>query len=643
MSFQITDIVLYSHIGEKIALSIHPGELNIITGESKTGKSALIDIIDFCLGRKSCRIPAGPIRNKVQWVGIRLQLIEGQVFIARKLPVPSSRHSSTIYYDVQTKIEIPDHNELKGTINLSALRALLSKHIQITENIKESTHKKLKADIRHSTNFVFQKQIELFDNRILFHRQSEYQIYSDIKDTLPYFLGAVDTEFVSKSSKLRELRRDLRNLNFRQVEIESIRKEGFSKAKDLLTEAQNLGLYNSDANIEIWDDYISALQEIQIKPINIEKEAQVRDTKFEKLMDEQSILINNINSIRRQINATKKFDSHRQDYSKEVKIHLDRLKSIDLFDEQTKNTSTCPVCNSSILKNELPQFKDFEESIKKLGSQIRSVDEKSPQMQKALRILNERLEAEKQKLKVNYESLKIIKKSDEKLEKIHTYNNQRAYLKGRIDLYLESIIYPKDTIDLTNKIRIIKNEIQNIESELNSKTVENRLKPILDEINDDIRKWAKHLDLEYSDSPIYLDPSRVLLKFDTKDGTILFNDVGSAENGLGYHIVTNYAIHKWFVNKNRPLPRFLFIDQPSQPYFSSDMSINQGEEDTDRKTVKRIYKLTYDFIKQLNPNFQIIITDHAEFREKWFRDCLRKTWRKDNKLVPESWPSYSDI
>ena len=73
------------------------------------------------------------------------------------------------------------------------------------------------------------------------------------------------------------------------------------------------------------------------------------------------------------------------------------------------------------------------------------------------------------------------------------------------------------------------------------------------------------------------------------------------------------------------------------------MSINQGEEDTDRKTVKRIYKLTYDFIKQLNPNFQIIITDHAEFREKWFRDCLRKTWRKDNKLVPESWPSYSDI
>ncbi len=31
--------------------------LNLISGESKTGKSAIIDIIDWCLGASECKIP----------------------------------------------------------------------------------------------------------------------------------------------------------------------------------------------------------------------------------------------------------------------------------------------------------------------------------------------------------------------------------------------------------------------------------------------------------------------------------------------------------------------------------------------------------------------------------------------------------
>jgi len=45
MSMQILNIVLYGHDGRQRTLSLRAGGVNVITGASKTGKSALIDIV----------------------------------------------------------------------------------------------------------------------------------------------------------------------------------------------------------------------------------------------------------------------------------------------------------------------------------------------------------------------------------------------------------------------------------------------------------------------------------------------------------------------------------------------------------------------------------------------------------------------
>lgn len=642
MSFQILDIVLYNHHGDKRILSFKIGKLNIITGDSQTGKSALIDVIDYCLGSKSCKIPKGPIRDKVSWIGLRLEIINGQVFIARKLPDPDKNSSSKIYYAVQNKIQIPDYSELIQNVTITSLRDLLSKHIHITENINEE-RKKLKANIRHSTNFIFQEQIELSDNKILFHRQSNYHIALDIKATLPYFLGAVNNDYVIKNSQLKDLRRELNGLKLRQMEIDSMQSHGLSKAQELLFEAQNLGIYNSNDALDNWDDYVFALKEINFESINI-KDVKGEDKKYEELQKEESRVDSEIRTIRRQIKAIQKSESYAQDYSKEVEIHLDRLKSINLFEEESLNKPPlCPICNSTISNTHLPTFKEFEKSIKNLNSQIRSVDERSPRMQEAMRILNEKLETEEQKLKENQESMAKIEELNEKLRKIERRNNRAFYLKGRIDFYLESLLHPKDNIDLSDSIRTIKNQIEVLESELSTKALEKRLKSVLNPINKNIMKWAKYLDLEHSEKLISLDINHLTLKFETENSPILFNEVGSAANKVGYHLVTNYALHKSFVTNNRPIPRFLFIDQPSQPYFSQDKDVNRTKVDLDHKTVKRIYRLTYDFVQELKHNFQMIITDHADLEEEWFQECIVERWRDGKKLVPDSWPSYKDI
>lgn len=59
MSLQIRSIVVYNANGEKREVKFKLGALNILTGASRTGKSALIDIIEYCWGRDECTIAKG--------------------------------------------------------------------------------------------------------------------------------------------------------------------------------------------------------------------------------------------------------------------------------------------------------------------------------------------------------------------------------------------------------------------------------------------------------------------------------------------------------------------------------------------------------------------------------------------------------
>ena len=48
MTLQIRSISIYSRGGERRDVKFRLGALNIVTGASKTGKSALLDIVDYC-------------------------------------------------------------------------------------------------------------------------------------------------------------------------------------------------------------------------------------------------------------------------------------------------------------------------------------------------------------------------------------------------------------------------------------------------------------------------------------------------------------------------------------------------------------------------------------------------------------------
>lgn len=122
---------------------------------------------------------------------------------------------------------------------------------------------------------------------------------------------------------------------------------------------------------------------------------------------------------------------------------------------------------------------------------------------------------------------------------------------------------------------------------------------------------------------------------------------GGVENHLAYHLSALLALHIFSIKNDRPIPRFLLIDQPTQVYFPSkqvyqntDGSIQKtAEADADITAVQRLFELLYNLTKKEAPGFQLIVTEHANLPAQWFQDALvEQPWSKPPALVPEDWP-----
>jgi hypothetical protein len=205
-----------------------------------------VDIVDYCLGASQCRVPEGPIRRCVSWFGVRLQLDKGQAFIARRCPGPRAQSSEDCFVELGDEVATPAADALRQTTNTKGLVSLLSNLSGISDNIHEppagQTRTPLSATVRHAISFCFQPQDEIIRRQQLFHGAGDNFVAQGLKDVLPYFLGAVDDEYVRKREELRRLREQLRAVDRQLSELQALRGDGISKAATLLAQARDAGL-----------------------------------------------------------------------------------------------------------------------------------------------------------------------------------------------------------------------------------------------------------------------------------------------------------------------------------------------------------------------------------------------------------------
>ena len=117
MNFYIDSVLLWS---KKSGLTyrqvkFEPKKINIITGASRTGKSAIIPIIDYCLGSEKCTIPVDTIRNACAWFGVLFALDNEQLLLCRREP-GNQVATGDMYILRGTSITIPEAIEANTTL-----------------------------------------------------------------------------------------------------------------------------------------------------------------------------------------------------------------------------------------------------------------------------------------------------------------------------------------------------------------------------------------------------------------------------------------------------------------------------------------------------------------------------------------------
>lgn len=648
---KISSIHVYSHDGQRRDLKFNVEGLNVITGRSSTGKSALSDIIEYCMGRSTFNVPEGIIRDKVSWFAVIYQFPGVKVMVAKPTPPKGGVSCSFAMVRYGDQVEALPFSDLAANADDDTVTSLLSRLIGIPENRTDvdAGHSRVSfdANIKHTYYYMFQKQGLVANKDQLFYRQNEPFQPQAIRDTLPILLGVSTNERFEHDAKLRIAKRELKLqaklLSEAQQTIDTFQ----LKAISLYSEAKAVGIIESGATPSGENGLITALRKAaQWVP---QKRAHDDSGRVATLEAELASLRKTRREIRGRIDAGKQFEKRAGGFSDEASQHIDRLASIKSL---PKNVATgewqWPFCESN-LAMDTPIAASLLQELATLEEEMTVVAGQRPKLQAYL--ITEEESHQKICDQITEKDAELIAAiaSSTAHASAEARTTAAAVVVGRISWFLEQLIPESDLSNLRAEHRRRELRVKDLEDAIGLDDSDDRLLSILNNISAQTSRYIKRFGAEFSDYPARFDLKQLTVVFDKTERPVPMARTGGGENHLAYHLSALLALH-WFAAKsNRPLPRFLMIDQPTQVYFPSekvyqeaDGSVQKTEADADMTAVRKLFELLLKFTQEEVPGFQIIVTEHANLRDQWFQDALvEDPWSKPPALVPEEWPLKS--
>jgi hypothetical protein len=648
---QLLALVLYNADGRTRRLDFRPGELNIVTGESSTGKSALLTIVEYCLGRDTNLVPVGPISDTVEWYAALWQLDSSgaRAFVARPKPAGQNASTSLAMLEFGNNVEPPPIEDLRANTDTRQLRQQLGRRIGIEENQTEpgpwSLRQGLEANIGHATLLCLQAQSEVASQAAMFHRMGEDGIDQALRDTIPYFLGAVAPDEARKRAQLRDARRTLARLEAEYERAQQAAQTIDVELGSLYAEARTVGLIE-DVEAADRTELVRALQgaraarQADTSPADGPADQDRRralERRREELAHELRVVMENRGLLLNESRAAGEFvTALSQQESRLTSLNL--VPSAPGTSEQHTNAQDCPACGSQ-LDDPDPTAEALARSLEELRTQVGSLTGARPAQRRALDALNTEAEALREQLRVAEGAIKDLERGRRIQEQAQS--NNRDFTRGRIDATLERAATVDETAMevLRQRLDQTRSAVETLEAELDDDNRREQLTSRLVAVGRDIRTYAETLDLEHSAEDVRLDLQRLTVVADTETGPAPLTRIGSAKNWVGYHLATHLALHRYFTRQDRPVPRFLMLDQPTQAHYPSEKDNESGlpEEDADRVAVRAMFELVRDVVAELAPDIQVIVCDHADLPEPWFDRAVRQRWRHGVKLIPADW------
>ena len=665
MKLKIKNIVLYpkDKTKEKQVVPFELDKVNVITGESHKGKSALVHIIDYCLGSGKCSIPVGVIRNLTDWFGIHIVTEKTELLILRKEPGDKFSTDKMIMVEQSEPIDLDkitnaeNHQTNRGNVinRLNQLSGFSTERFDL-DNPRNQFG--AAASFRDTSAFQFQPQHIVANPYALFYKADTQEHQQKLKTIFPLLIGAVTNEVLNIEREIKELDAALKKIELELKTKKLAVDTWVNNLKSLYTRAIQLGiLKNIPKDIQYFDaeQYLFQLNLVVTNfnenPIpayqsgTSEKDVQLQS----ELTLQERTLQSEIGIRKMRMTKLQSLNTSTTQYKETVVTQQKRLEPVSWFKEKI-NHEYCPFCES---KNESAQkqIESLENYSKNLEVISKAINTKDVNLDKEIADIRNEVSGFEKQLNDNRDILReIYKKSNEENLKRQTIEELYKFI-GRLEQALESVVSTKIDSTLDLKIKELQEQIREKNKKLQEIKAQYSQQNILKKISVLISHYVSLLDIDRKDDLVELDIVNLTLKIASANSnrSDYLWEVGSGANWMGYHLSTMFALHEHFLSlPHNFVPSFILIDQPSQVYFPKEVP-HTGEEiktfselastNEDFNQTRKIFESASDCVTRTKGEFQIIIVEHApEITWEGISNIhLVGEWRKDKALIPIEW------
>lgn len=613
MRFGIDTIRLWSHDNEVRDVNFERGKINVLSGHSSRGKTALLHIIDYCLLSSSHKIPHDVINDTVAWYGMKFYINEKELVIARRSPHAQAVSDELYFSSVG---ELPDEPFCNS--NTDDIKAVLQSEFSLDSSVILYGGR----GVRYGTQVSF--RYFLMFNTISEDTITNTTTYFDHQDTdryrvaLPRILDlGLDIDSL-KNIELREerdgIKRDILSLEKKKAAIGNGQHLFESEARKIAAKAAEYGLIEKVPKL-VTIDFLREVVKGAPTPAASGDDAKRLSAARTKLFE-----------INRKMRRLRAFSDEHKQYKDTLKITLDSLKPLDVLIKHS----------SELLRTEV-----FEDLIDSLSIDLRALKKASASSQPVdtqVHNMMEELKSQKAELEKIIESLPKAQKSFED-------TIQLVKFVTRIETKLET--YSAVASDSPEAYDSEIKELNKKLGEMNVEDVANVRNAVIGQINDVslfLLNEAGGAMGNYASFRTSFNYEARNLQLRRQNSSFIEN-VGSSSNHMFLHLFMFLALHEVAIDRGgKFVPAFLFIDQPSRPYYGEEKIMDEiSLRDSDQAKVSQAFELLNNFISRMKKDhaaeFQMIVLEHVPVG--LFKDLpnvnVLPEFRGSNALIPSSW------
>lgn len=637
-----------------------PG-LNIVTGKSSKGKSAILDIFDYCLGSSEDTIPEGVITDRATLFFTVLRFPSMAVVVGRaaasnrcflrEISGPSLETVLQLIEEVDTFFT-PNFFQPKADFikSLGRYFGVTLKNID-TDPLQQEMTGKLSAtpSVRSFASFMLQHQNLVANRHAVFYRFEEKRKRDQAIDHFKIFMDIVGEDYFDLAKLRTEAMYELKRAKAQIPKQEKIKEDYVSKFETFLKEYEALaGLPLTELTPEeIWARPKSALEQLTGISVRVDGLSGAFETRRTELRASKAKLMA---SIQKALNTRYllKISTEQASGFAESVATLPIPKATNL------EHAVCPVCAS--------QSDVAEDEANKLSAAIHWLNDELKVSTYARegfgderRAIDGELKMLRKELALVERALKPLEDEADRLEKSKSINDAAQKAKLKLELAVEKLIEnppseAKEIADFWQK------EVDKYDFLMSQYDVESKLWALQNDINQKMKAFGQHFDFEdtYKDGSLKFDLDTFDLWHERPIGgghvkKVFLRSMGSGANWLYSHLTLFMALHFQFAAQAKcKVPPILFLDQPTQVYFPSTDDAEAFKADElrgDRKTTKTVdedidtvSKMFTTLAKYCDVTLektgvmpQIIVCDHADklpLQSGYvFESFVRARWR----------------